>query len=175
MPYLDRAPILIPPIVRIVAASRRRASPHRRLAFTALLSVAAIGGLACSSTPDPRAEPPNPGPVTDPNFVTNSAALDCAPDSKGVLHVTNSYGVPLEIRIAQGTGPGVRLAAAPIGGTDVTVEGPADRNARYDVVNPRGRYPGQRLVSVNWRRRSSAGPGTARTIHMDLRCARTSK
>src|SRR5687767_15118007 len=104
MSYFDRAPILIPSIARIAAASRRP-SLHRRLACSALISVAAMGGLACSSTPDPSPAPPNPGPVTDPNFVTNSAALDCAPDSKGVLHVTNSYGVPLEIRIAQGTGP----------------------------------------------------------------------
>jgi hypothetical protein len=152
---------------------RPRARPWR-LAVILLISVLTTAGVACKSSPDPAPPPPNPGPVTDPNAITVAAPQNCASDSKGVLHVMNSYGIPLEIRMARGTGPGVRLAPAPAGGTDVTVEGPADRTARYDVVNPRGRYPGQRLVSVNWRRRSSAGPGTSRTIFMDLRCTKTS-
>ena len=173
MSHVDRAS---PPLasIRPVGGMERPRARSRSLPVILLICVVTTAGLACKPSPDPAPAPPNPGPVTDPNAVTITAPESCAPDSKGLLHVMNSYGVPLEIRMARGTGPGVRLAPAPVGGTDVTVEGPTDRTARYDVVNPKGRYPGQRLVSVNWRRRSSAGPGTSRTIFRDLRCTKTS-
>ena len=151
-------------------------SSRRHIAVVALTAVAVAGAAAgCSSARDPGPAP-SPSPSRSPSAGASAATTpssECGPKSPGLLHVMNMYGVPLEIRMAQGNGPGVRLATAPAGATSIKVEGPADQAARYDVVNPKGTRPTLRLVSVSWRRPSAAGPSNTRSIHMELRCAPT--
>ena len=164
-----------PSLSAVQSVSCTRDAARRRIAFVVLTGIAVAGAAAaCSSARDPEPAPsPSPSRSPSSGASTTASGAECGPKSPGLLHVMNMYGVPLEIRMAQGNGPGVRIAAAPAGATSVKVEGPADQAARYDVVNPKGERPTQRLVSVSWRRPSAAGPSSSRSIHMELRCAPT--
>ena len=151
-------------------------SPRRRIAFVVVAAIAMTASVAdCSSGRDPGPTPspsPSRSPASDAS-VAGASASACGPKSPGLLHVMNMYGVPLEIRRAEGNGPGLRIAVAPVGATDIKIDGPADQTARYEVVNPKSERPTLRLVSVSWSRRSASGPSSSRSIHMELRCAPT--
>src|SRR5688572_27833637 len=71
----------------------------------------------------------------------------CDREAPGTLRVANSSGRILDVYVARPNGPPQLLTQVSPGTSSVTIPGPADLGARYDVIDPTAR---QRLASATW-------------------------
>jgi len=97
--------------------------------------------------------------------VARTSRSRCDPEGPGTLRVANASGLLLDVYVARPEGMPQLLTQVSQGTSSITVPGPTDLGARYDVVDPIAR---QRLATVDWVRRTAQEVSTG--VVVELTC-----
>jgi len=124
----------------------------KRLSRFALGRILLAGGIIACRTVSSAGDAP-------------SSDSSCDPEGPGTLRVANSSGRLLDVYVARTEGMPQLLTQVSSGTSSITVPGPTDLGARYDVVDPIAR---QRLATVDWLRRTAQEISTG--VVVELTC-----
>ena len=123
----------------------------RRLASIAMAATLVVGLTACRSTPQ--------------SGDARGSAGRCDTEAPGTLRIANSSGRILDVYVARPSATPQLLAQVSPGTISLSVPGPSDLGARYDVIDPNAQ---QLLSTVNWNRRT--GRETMVGVIVELTC-----